>query len=67
MAEETPSSVSAGIRYAVDEQPPQLLAAGLGIQVVVLIVAGIVLGPIIVLRSVPGSEECGLVHSEPPV
>ncbi len=57
MSEGTPSTGRAGIRYAVDEQPPHLLAAGLGIQVVVLIVGGIVLGPIIVLRSVPGSEE----------
>ena len=47
----------AGIRYAVDEHPPHLLAAGLGIQVVVLILAGIALTPIIVLRAAGGSEE----------
>jgi NCS2 family nucleobase:cation symporter-2/xanthine permease XanP len=47
----------AGIRYAVDEHPPHLLAAGLGFQVVVLILAGIVLTPIIVLRSANTSLE----------
>ena len=31
------------LKYAVDESPPHLLSAGLGLQVVVLIVAGIVL------------------------
>lgn len=39
------------LRYAVDEKPPTMLAAGLGLQVVVLIVAGIVLTPTIVLRA----------------
>lgn len=39
------------MRYAVDEQPPHLLAAALGLQVVVLIIAGIVLTPTIVLRA----------------
>jgi xanthine permease XanP len=41
----------ATLRYAVDERPPPLLAAGLGLQVVVLIIAGIVLTPTIVLRA----------------
>ncbi len=44
-------SQSSPIRFAVDESPPHLLAAGLGLQVVVLIIAGIVLTPIVVLRS----------------
>jgi NCS2 family nucleobase:cation symporter-2/xanthine permease XanP len=39
------------LKYAVDEKPPHLLAAGLGLQVVILIVAGIVLTPTIVLRA----------------
>lgn len=39
------------LRYAVDEAPPRLLAAGLGLQVVVLIVAGIVLTPTVVMRA----------------
>ena len=42
---------SAPLRYAVDESPPHLLAAGLGLQVVVLVIAGIVLTPTVVLRA----------------
>jgi xanthine/uracil permease len=45
------------VRYAVDESPPHLLAAGLGFQVVVLILAGIVLTPIIVLRAAGSGQE----------
>ena len=41
----------APLRYAVDESPPHLLAAGLGLQVVVLIIAGIVITPTVVLRA----------------
>jgi NCS2 family nucleobase:cation symporter-2/xanthine permease XanP len=56
------SGESAEIRYAVDEHPPHLLAAGLGFQVVILILAGIVLTPIIVLRSAgTGGEYTGWV------
>jgi NCS2 family nucleobase:cation symporter-2/xanthine permease XanP len=51
------STGSPKIRYAVDESPPHLLAAGLGFQVVVLILAGIVLTPIIVLRAAGSAEE----------
>ncbi len=39
------------LRHAVDEHPPTLLAAGLGAQVVVLIIAGIVLTPTVVMRA----------------
>ena len=39
------------LRYAVDEHPPLPLAAGLGFQVVVLIIAGIVLTPTVVMRA----------------
>lgn len=39
------------LRYAVNESPPRLLSAGLGLQVVVLIVAGIVLTPTVVMRA----------------
>jgi xanthine permease XanP len=39
------------IRFAVDELPPNLLAAGLGLQVVMLIIASIALTPIVVLRA----------------
>jgi len=41
----------APLRYAVNDSPPQLMSAALGLQVVVLIVAGIVLTPTIVLRA----------------
>lgn len=39
------------LKYAVDESPPDLLAAGLGLQVVILIIGGIVLTPTVVLRA----------------
>ena len=42
---------SSTIRFAVDEVPPHLLAAGLGLQVVMLIIASIALTPIVVLRA----------------
>ena len=42
------------IRYAADESPPTPLAAGLGLQVVVLIIAGIIITPAIVMR---GAEQ----------
>tara|TARA_R110001592_G_scaffold108135_2_gene302484 strand:- start:3782 stop:5542 length:1761 start_codon:yes stop_codon:yes gene_type:complete len=39
------------LKYAVDETPPLALSAGLGLQVVILIIAGIVLAPVIVIRA----------------
>lgn len=42
---------SSTLRFAVDEVPPHLLAAGLGLQVVMLIIASIALTPIVVLRA----------------
>jgi xanthine permease XanP len=39
------------LRYAADESPSSWLAAGLGFQVVVLIIAGIVLTPTVVMRA----------------
>jgi xanthine permease XanP len=47
------SETSSGpeLRYAVDESPPGLLSAALGLQVVVLIIAGIVLTPTVVMRA----------------
>lgn len=39
------------IRYSAEESPPTALAAGLGFQVVILIIAGIILTPAIVMRS----------------
>lgn len=38
------------IRYTAEESPPTALAAGLGFQVVILIIAGIILTPAIVMR-----------------
>lgn len=44
-------SSTQNLRYAVDESPPPMLAAGLGLQIVVLIIAGIVLTPTVVMRA----------------
>ena len=45
-----------GIRYEADENPPGSLTAGLGLQLALLCVAGIVLTPAIVIRAAEGSE-----------
>ncbi len=44
------------IRYEADENPPGSLTAGLGLQLALLCVAGIVLTPAIVIRAAEGSE-----------
>ena len=51
------------LRYSVDENPPPLLSAMLAAQTVLLIVAGIVLTPAIVLRgaNMPASIEGGVI------
>ena len=46
----------AGIRYQPDEKPPPALAFGLGLQLAILCIAGIVLTPAIVIRAAGGSE-----------
>ncbi len=46
----------ASIRYQPDENPPAALAVGLGLQLAILCVAGIVLTPAIVIRAAGGSE-----------
>ena len=51
------SGLRKGIRYQPDETPPVPLAFGLGLQLVVLCVAGIVLTPAIVIRAGGGSED----------
>ncbi len=51
------SSLRKGIRYQPDETPPVPLAFGLGLQLVVLCVAGIVLTPAIIIRAGGGSED----------
>ena len=45
-----------GVRYEPDERPPGPLAIGLGLQLALLVVAGIVLTPAIVIRAAEGSE-----------
>ena len=46
----------ANIRYQPDENPPAALAVGLGLQLAILCLAGIVLTPAIVIRAAGGSE-----------
>ena len=46
-----------GIRYEADESPPKPLAFGLGLQLAVLTIAGVVLTPVIVIRAAGGDEE----------
>ncbi len=46
----------ASVRYQPDENPPAALAVGLGLQLAILCVAGIVLTPAIVIRAAGGSE-----------
>jgi xanthine permease XanP len=44
------------IRFSAEENPPTALAAGLGLQVVILIIAGIILTPAIVMRGAGQGE-----------
>ncbi|MCE2426193.1 MAG: hypothetical protein J4F45_14065 [Pseudomonadales bacterium] len=44
------------VRYDADAKPPPALSLGLGVQLAVLVVAGIVLTPAIVIRAGGGSE-----------
>ena len=46
----------AGVRFQPDENPPKALAFGLGLQLAILNIAGIVLTPAIVIRAANGSE-----------
>ena len=47
---------NAGVRYEPNEKPPVLLSLGLGLQLAVLCVAGVVLTPAIVIRAAGGTE-----------
>ena len=47
---------NAAVRYEPDEKPPVLLSLGLGLQLAVLCVAGVVLTPAIVIRVAGGTE-----------
>ena len=51
------SNRQTGVRYQSDEKLPPALAFGLGLQLAVLCIAGIVLTPAIVIRSAGGSED----------
>lgn len=50
------SQDSENIRYQVDEQPPTPLTIGLGIQLATLCIAGVVLGPAIVVNAAGGDQ-----------
>ena len=45
-----------GVRYEPNERPPPALAAGLGLQLAVLCIAGVALTPAIVVRAAGGAE-----------
>ena len=51
-----PSEAGRHVRYAADEKPPGPLAFGLGLQLAMLTIAGIVLTPSIVIRAAGGSD-----------
>ena len=55
MAADT-SDLQARVRYEPDDRPPLLLAAGLGLQLTVLTISGIVITPLIVIQAAGGSE-----------
>ena len=50
------NDVATSVRYEADEKPPLPLSLGLGLQLTVLIVAGIVLTPAIVIRAAGGDD-----------
>ena len=51
-----PTDIHQDIRYEPDERPPPALLLGLGLQYAVLIVAGVVLTPVMMIRIAGGSE-----------
>ena len=50
------SSQRSAIRYEPDERPPQLLSLGLGLQYLLLSIAGIVLMPAVIIRAAGAGE-----------
>ena len=50
------SDLQSAVRYEADDQPPTLLAAGLGLQLAILTISGIVLTPLIVVQAAGGAE-----------
>ena len=55
MAADTPDLQST-VRYEPDDRPPTLLAAGLGLQLAILTISGVVLTPLIVVQAAGGSD-----------
>ncbi len=51
------SEARMGVRYDVSEKPPIPLTIGLGLQLAIITVAGIVITPAIVVRAAAGGEE----------
>ena len=45
-----------GVRYQPDDRPPMALSVGLGLQLALFCVAGIVLTPLIIVRAAGGTE-----------
>ena len=56
MQTDTPDHRSS-IRYQPDEKPPKPLAFGLGLQLAILCIAGIVLTPTIIIRAAGSTDE----------
>ena len=50
------SDLSSRVRYEPNDRPPALLAAGLGLQLTILTISGIVITPLIVIQAAGGSE-----------
>lgn len=55
MSADTSTSRS-DVRYEPNDRPPTLLVAGLGLQLAILTISGIVLTPLIVIKAAGGSE-----------
>lgn len=45
------------VRFEADEKPPTSLTVGLGLQMAILCIAGIVLTPVVVIQAAGGAEE----------
>ncbi len=56
-AENSDQHMNTDVRYEADEKPPPLLAFGLGLQLAILCVSGIVFTPLIVVRAAGGTED----------
>lgn len=50
------SAFQSDVRYEPNDRPPRLLVAGLGLQLAILTISGIVLTPLIVIKAAGGSE-----------